>query len=53
LRKDYWRSAGRFNLGEKLVYWLSLAAGVAVSLSGFPLLFRCFGIEIAGMQLAR
>ena len=27
--------AGRFNLGEKLVYWLSLAAGVAVSASGF------------------
>jgi len=27
--------AGRFNLGEKLVYWLSLAAGVAVSVSGF------------------
>src|SRR6201987_2959065 len=27
--------AGRFNLGEKLVFWLSLAAGVAVSASGF------------------
>ena len=26
--------AGRFNLGEKLVYWLSVAAGVAVSISG-------------------
>src|SRR6202162_3342081 len=25
--------AGRFNLGEKLVYWLSLAAGLAVSVS--------------------
>src|ERR1700680_3841526 len=26
--------AGRFNLGEKLVYWLSLAAGILVSASG-------------------
>src|SRR6202011_3851887 len=34
--------AGRFNLGEKAVYWLSLAAGVAVSASGFLLLFPFF-----------
>src|ERR1700728_3439419 len=31
--------AGRFNLGEKGVYWLSLLAGIAVSGSGFLLLF--------------
>src|ERR1700738_4852444 len=29
--------AGRFNPGEKLVYWFSLAAGVTVSASGFLL----------------
>jgi formate dehydrogenase subunit gamma len=46
--------AGRFNLGEKLVYWLSLVAGFAVSVSGFLLLFPFFaGIDIAGMQLAQ
>ena len=45
--------AGRFNLGEKLVYWLSLAAGVAVSVSGFLLLFPSFGTDIAEMQLAQ
>jgi formate dehydrogenase subunit gamma len=46
--------AGRFNLGEKAVYWLSLAAGVAVSVSGFLLLFPFYaGINIAGMQLAQ
>jgi formate dehydrogenase subunit gamma len=44
--------AGRFNLGEKLVYWLSLAAGVAVSVSGFLLLFPFYGTNIAEMQLA-
>jgi formate dehydrogenase subunit gamma len=45
--------AGRFNLGEKLVYWLSLAAGLAVSVSGFLLLFPFFGTDIAQMQLAQ
>jgi len=45
--------AGRFNLGEKLVYWLSVAAGVAVSISGFLLLFPFYGTEIAEMQLTQ
>jgi len=45
--------AGRFNLGEKLVYWLSLAAGFAVSISGLLLLFPFFGTDIAEMQLAQ
>jgi formate dehydrogenase subunit gamma len=45
--------AGRFNLGEKLVYWLSLAAGVAVSLSGLLLLFPFYGTNIGDMQLAQ
>jgi formate dehydrogenase subunit gamma len=45
--------AGRFNLGEKLVYWLSVVAGVAVSVSGFLLLFPFYGTEIAEMQLAQ
>jgi formate dehydrogenase subunit gamma len=45
--------AGRFNLGEKLVYWLSMAAGVAVSVSGLLLLFPFYGTNIAEMQLAQ
>jgi formate dehydrogenase subunit gamma len=45
--------AGRFNLGEKLVYWLSVAAGIAVSISGFLLLFPFYGTEIAEMQLTQ
>src|SRR6266850_7820884 len=39
--------ASRFNPGEKAVYWLSLAAGIAVSVSGFVLLFPFFGTNIA------
>src|SRR5258707_661958 len=45
--------AGRFNPGEKLVYWLSLAAGIAVSLSGVLLLFPFYGTDIADMQVAQ
>ncbi len=45
--------AGRFNPGEKLVYWLSVAAGVAVSASGFLLLFPFYATDIAGMQIAQ
>jgi formate dehydrogenase subunit gamma len=45
--------AGRFNPGEKLVYWLSLASGVAVSLSGLLLLFPFYGTDIADMQIAQ
>jgi formate dehydrogenase subunit gamma len=45
--------AGRFNPGEKMVYWLSVAAGLAVSASGFVLLFPFYGTNIADMQLAQ
>jgi formate dehydrogenase subunit gamma len=45
--------AGRFNFGEKLVYWLSVAGGIAVSLSGFLLLFPFYRTDIAEMQLAQ
>src|SRR3954451_23236266 len=45
--------AERFNLGEKLVFWFSLAAGVAVSASGFLLLFPFYGTDIPQMQLAQ
>ena len=45
--------AGRFNLGEKMVYWLSVAAGIAVSASGFVLLFPFYGTNIADMQVAQ
>ena len=51
--KNKHASAGRFNPGEKAVYWLSLAAGVFVSVSGFVLLFPFFGTDIADMQIAQ
>jgi formate dehydrogenase subunit gamma len=45
--------AGRFNAGEKLVFWLALAAGVAVAISGYVLMFPFYVTNILGMQAAQ
>jgi formate dehydrogenase subunit gamma len=45
--------AGRFNAGEKLVFWFALGGGAAVAVSGFLLLFPFYVTNIAGMQLAQ
>jgi formate dehydrogenase subunit gamma len=45
--------AGRFNAGEKLVFWFALGAGVAVIVSGYLLLFPFYLTNIAGMQVAQ
>jgi formate dehydrogenase subunit gamma len=44
--------ARRFNAGEKAVFWLALGAGVAVSASGYLLLFPFYVTNITGMQIA-
>jgi formate dehydrogenase subunit gamma len=45
--------AGRFNAGEKMVFWFALAAGIAVIVSGYLLLFPFYLLNIAGMQGAQ
>src|SRR5882757_3562415 len=45
--------SGRFNAGEKLVFWFSLGAGVAVIISGYLLMFPFYVTDIAGMQIAQ
>jgi formate dehydrogenase subunit gamma len=45
--------SGRFNAGEKLVFWFALGAGVAVIVSGYLLMFPFYVTNIAGMQLAQ
>lgn len=45
--------AGRFNAGEKLVFWFALAGGAAVAVSGFLLLFPFYATDIADMQIAQ
>jgi formate dehydrogenase subunit gamma len=46
-------TAGRFNAGEKLVFWLALVAGAAVAISGYLLMFPFYGTNILGMQAAQ
>jgi formate dehydrogenase subunit gamma len=45
--------AGRFNAGEKLVFWFALGAGAAVIVSGYLLMFPFYATDIAGMQIAQ
>ncbi len=45
--------SGRFNAGEKAVFWLALIGGIAVIASGFLLLFPFYFTDIAGMQWAQ
>lgn len=45
--------AGRFNAGEKLVFWLALLGGAAAAVSGYLLLFPFYGTGIAEMQVAQ
>jgi formate dehydrogenase subunit gamma len=46
-------TAGRFNAGEKLVFWFVLGAGAAVAVSGYLLMFPFYVTNIAGMQVAQ
>jgi formate dehydrogenase subunit gamma len=45
--------AGRFNAGEKLVFWFAVGGGTAVVVSGILLLFPFYITNVAGMQLAQ
>jgi formate dehydrogenase subunit gamma len=45
--------AGRFNAGEKAVFWGALAGGLAVIISGLVLLFPFYWTNILGMQAAQ
>ncbi len=45
--------AGRFNAGEKLVFWFALGSGLAVIASGLLLLFPFYVTDIFGMQIAQ
>jgi formate dehydrogenase subunit gamma len=45
--------SGRFNAGEKLVFWFALGAGVAVIVSGYLLMFPFYLADIEGMQIAQ
>jgi formate dehydrogenase subunit gamma len=44
---------GKFNIGEKMIFWLVIFAGGLVAVTGYILLFPFYGTEIRGMQLAQ
>jgi formate dehydrogenase subunit gamma len=45
--------AGRFNGGQKLIYWIVVIGGGAVAASGYLLMFPFYGTNIADMQVAQ
>jgi formate dehydrogenase subunit gamma len=45
--------AGRFNGGQKLIYWIVIIGGAAAAVTGYLLMFPFYATDIAGMQLAQ
>jgi formate dehydrogenase subunit gamma len=46
-------SAGRFNAGQKIVFWIVILGGIAMSVSGIIMLFPFSTADINGMQVAQ
>ncbi|SDB70245.1 formate dehydrogenase subunit gamma [Belnapia rosea] len=44
--------AGRFNAGQKMVFWITVLGGGLVAASGYVLIFPFTVVDIAGQQLA-
>jgi len=45
--------AGRFNAGQKGIYWIVVLGGAAVAATGYLLMFPFYATDIAGQQLAQ
>jgi len=45
--------AGRFNPGQKFIYWMVVVGGTAVAVTGYLLMFPFYGTGIVGMQTAQ
>jgi formate dehydrogenase subunit gamma len=45
--------AGRFNVGQKGIYWIVVLGGTAMAASGYLLMFPFYVTDIAGMQIAQ
>jgi formate dehydrogenase subunit gamma len=45
--------AGRFNAGQKIIFWIVVLGGLAISASGIVLLFPFSAADINGMQWAQ
>jgi len=45
--------AGRFNVGQKGIYWIVVLGGTLMAASGYLLMFPFYITDIAGMQIAQ
>jgi formate dehydrogenase subunit gamma len=45
--------AGRFNAGQKGIYWIVVLGGTAMAASGYLLMFPFYVTDITGMQIAQ
>jgi formate dehydrogenase subunit gamma len=45
--------AGRFNAGQKLIFWTVVLGGGAIAASGYMLMFPFYVTDMAGMQLSQ
>jgi formate dehydrogenase subunit gamma len=45
--------AGKFNGGQKVVFWIVVLGGGAVAVTGYALIFPFYVTDITGMQLAQ
>jgi formate dehydrogenase subunit gamma len=44
--------AGRFNAGQKAIYWIVVLGGAAIAVSGYVLIFPFYGTDVHAMQNA-
>ncbi|HEX6957826.1 MAG TPA: formate dehydrogenase subunit gamma [Ferrovibrio sp.] len=53
LRRGVHPPAGKFNAGQKLIFWLVVLGAVVLAASGYTLMFPFYLTDIGGMQLAQ
>lgn len=53
LRKGVHPPAGKFNGGQKVLFWLVVLGTIALAVSGYILMFPFYVTDIAGMQTAQ
>lgn len=53
LKKGVHPPAGKFNGGQKVLFWLVVLGSLALAISGYILMFPFYVTDIAGMQVAQ
>jgi formate dehydrogenase subunit gamma len=53
LQKGVHPPAGKFNAGQKVIFWFVVIGALTLAVSGYMLMFPFYVTDIAGMQLAQ